>query len=279
MLASLYRLYDRHLKPRKPENDRFYRQRKILHSVLSRIGAAKLKRSLTARPIELDGHRLIVDPRDSLGLFGGKRFDPDEIDAVRRALKPGDVAVDVGANIGVYTLEMARAVGTQGRVWAFEPDPANAVLLEKNVMRNGYRNVTVIRAAVADFSGRSTIARHADNAGMHKLSETGDVDVEVVRLDDLVQPPVKFLKIDVEGAEAAVLRGAHRTIAQSPHLSALVEYNPSGLRAFGSNLEELVDSLSGLSFSIVGQNDGSPLERLAAMPDGAYANLLFQKSS
>lgn len=141
--------------------------------------------------------------------------------ALAGALRPGDVVLDVGANIGFLTVLAARLVGPGGRVVAFEPVPVNARLVRRNAALNRQAQVEVVQAAVGDRSGRATLvlARHAGGAALagadRPFDACGELTVDLVDLDGWLAAnaarlpgPVRLLKVDVEGAEPAVLRGA-----------------------------------------------------------------------
>lgn len=138
---------------------------------------------------------------------------------IGRRLRPGAVFVDVGASEGDYTLIAARIVGPGGRVHAFEPDPGNLETIRGNVALNGFGNVVLHAAALADRDGTATLHR-STVSGWHSLlpglaqREGGVVEVAVARLDSLDLGRIDMLKIDVEGAEAAVLDGARAGIAR-----------------------------------------------------------------
>lgn len=135
-----------------------------------------------------------------------------------RHLKPGMVVHDIGANVGFYTLLASVLVGPSGRVVAFEPLPRNLEFLHGHSGRNRRDNVRVIEAAVADAPGEATFEDVA-HGSMAKLSARGSIRVRLVALDELVErgeiPEPQMMKIDVEGAEVAVLKGAARLIARA----------------------------------------------------------------
>jgi len=129
-------------------------------------------------------------------------------------VRPGMVVYDLGANVGFYTLLAARLVGADGLVVAFEPLPRNLGYLRRHVALNACGNVMVIEAAVSDRVGEAKL-RADDNASAH-LGADGDLLVRTLTLDDVVfgqglRPPT-IVKVDVEGAELDVLRGAARTL-------------------------------------------------------------------
>src|SRR5688572_19534133 len=131
-----------------------------------------------------------------------------------RAVRPGDVIYDVGANVGSYTILASVLVGKRGRVVAFEPLAENVAYLERHVSLNTLSNVDVVPAAVGELCGVSHFRRHADRL-QGRLDSEGDELVPVIALDDFVSggaPPPACIKIDVEGGETAVLEGARRVL-------------------------------------------------------------------
>lgn len=164
-------------------------------------------------------------------LFVGKSFDlygeyaEDEIAAIRRFLKPGDTAVDAGANIGAHAVAMGQMVGPKGRVHAAEPLRRNFMILCTNICLNGLDNVRVHQAAFAAKPGAMTIEEvdftkpgnfgGVSLAGLSdaKIGRTGASDaVACMTVDGLKLASCRLIKIDVEGMEPDVLDGAAATI-------------------------------------------------------------------
>lgn len=146
-------------------------------------------------------------------LFGS--YEPEQTALFAAHLGPGDVLFDVGAHVGYYTLLGARLVGDRGRVLAFEPDPRNASFLRGHVRVNRAANVTVIQAAAGDTEGSVRFAA-GTGSGTGHVSEAGGMEVRICRLDDVAAAQDALpthLKIDVEGAELDVLKGAKQTLA------------------------------------------------------------------
>lgn len=145
------------------------------------------------------------------------------------ALKKGSVVYDVGANVGFYSLLASACVGPAGRVFAFEPLTANALLLERHAQINHLTNITIHPFAVSDHSGKMRFKR-GGNCETGKLSADGEIEVAVVSLDDYVyglqNHPPNMLKIDVEGAEVEVLQGAPRLLRQNPPIVFLATHSP-----------------------------------------------------
>ena len=169
--------------------------------------------------VDADGktYRLHAPAGDYIGELVEKSHRPYEHDLLRALdvfLRPGAVILDVGANIGNHTLYFA-AHGS--RVQAFEPNPEAVEYLRRNVALNGFgESVSVHAVAAGDRPGRvEVVAGESEmRLGMARSLE-GEGDVPMIRLDDLVEDDVALIKIDVEGAEASVLRGASSIIARS----------------------------------------------------------------
>jgi len=177
-----------------------------------------LRRRLPAR---FGGKRLYVSPECGLRYwqFDLAKVDPVLLDLAERYVRPGDVVWDVGANVGLFAFAAAHRAA---RVLAFEPDPWLADLLDRTA--EWFANVSVIRAAVADYCGTGELHIARRGRGSNFLlgqgsSQTGGTrrvtGVKVLTLDSLDQAPPNVLKIDVETGELAVLRGAARLLANS----------------------------------------------------------------
>lgn len=187
---------------------------------------------------------LHIDAQDSLNLKQSPIYEPRLTAFAKKVIKPGTTAVDVGAHIGYYTTLFAELVGPSGRVLAFEPEEQNLQRLRLNTAACG--NVTVYPCAVSDQTGMTSLYVSAGNSGDHRTHQTaGRVAAEVptMRLDDvpdLKTSCIDFLKIDAQGAETAILRGARDVIGRSPHLLGIIEVAPLHLRGAGSSVAELL---------------------------------------
>lgn len=154
----------------------------------------------------------------SLAYYG--EYFEREAALFRQLVRPGDVAVDIGANIGAHTLPLAQHVGAAGRVVAFEPVRMNFQLLCANVALNGLDNVDAVPEGLGEKESTVLIAdrpaRADGNFGALALSEIpGDRPVRVRRFDDVFDwPRLRFVKIDVEGMETEVLQGASAVLAR-----------------------------------------------------------------
>jgi FkbM family methyltransferase len=164
------------------------------------------------------GVELLADAADAAvtpGLRAGD-YEPHLTAAFERYCRPGMTVVDVGANLGYYSLLAARLVGAAGRVVALEPNSENCRLLLSSMRLGGVRNVEVIPVACDTTTGWAYYSTHVGSNG--GLVDDGDllgrpgVVVPTFRLDDVVSGPVHVLKLDVEGAEGRVVQGATRIL-------------------------------------------------------------------
>lgn len=138
----------------------------------------------------------------------------------RAHIRPGDVVLDVGAHIGIFTVYASKKVGESGKVFSFEPEPENLRILKKNVAINGCSNVQVFPFALSNEEGNIKLFVQ-ELPGRHSIMGGSPVDIQVPvrKLDDVVYElalsRVNVLKIDAEGAESKILSGAKKTLAIS----------------------------------------------------------------
>jgi FkbM family methyltransferase len=257
-----------------------------LHANLAvRIGRTE---SVTVGPF-----RVFVDPRDrviakKLILYGG--YEQREIDLLCSLVQPGDCVLDIGANIGLYSLALSRAVGPAGRVIAFEPDPDNATLLRRNLDVNGCANVTVVEDALGDESKDVKLYESDDNRGALSTSdvlgvgEEHAIRVRMRRGDAVlaelgVQP--RLAKIDVEGAEPLVIAGLGARLPQI----LMFEFVPQLLRAAGRDPADFLHELRSAGYSLAAidpetghTRDLTPVELAAgAVTEAADRNILARR--
>lgn len=194
--------------------------------------------------VTVRGVELTLNPDDrelSATLWREGIWEPTETDAMLEALRPGDTFVDVGANIGYYTMLAAQRVGPEGRVFAFEPDPESYAILVKNVARAGFDQVVTIPKAAGAEPGELELFLSTANRGDHRSYDPGgrpSVKVEMIRLDDYfvdVPGSLHMIKLDTRGAECTILQGMRKLLAAHPETHLFVAFYPSFLRAMGSD--------------------------------------------
>lgn len=176
----------------------------------------------------------------------GYNIEPETVYIYNFLLKPGDVFLDIGANIGWNTVFASFAVESHGSVYAFEPEDKNFFRLENNISLNNLGNVIPIKMALSDKTGLGKLSKSNNNFGNHILNANGInvsthpdiVDVEVSTLDDIIQQykidpaRIKLIKLDTEGSEIAVLQGGSRFIKEyRPNI--IFEFSPSLLKICG----------------------------------------------
>lgn len=203
--------------------------------------------------VNVNGYRLIVHLNTSIGnqLYIHGSFEPRETSLLRAVVAPDDVVVDIGANVGYYTLLFA-SLARKGRVIAFEPIPEQAALIERSLAANGHAHAVVHRLALSREAGEASFCVSRDKA-FSSLIDTGRVEaarsirVKTQTLDGfLATEPAReigLLKIDVEGAEAMVIEGAARTLASGRVKRLMVEMSRENLEACGATQAEIDDRL------------------------------------
>lgn len=230
---------------------------------LGRFAYRRLKPAGTVM-VTIEGHKMFIDTRDSgvaFRLLSLQTYEPKLTEAFKQMVMPGDVVVDIGANIGYFTLLASRIVGEQGRVYAFEPAPQNFALLSKNLAANGYRNVRAFRKALSSGRGSGKLLVQGDNWGNRRIVESiGDgqsVEVEMISMDEFFEngQNVNVVKMDAEGSEVRILQGASRVLKSNPDLVLFSELNPKLLKDAGHGPNEHLLMLFRCGFAIYAIDD------------------------
>jgi FkbM family methyltransferase len=214
--------------------------------------------------IHVQGSKMYVNSRDKAivhSLITKGIWEEFETELISKLIKPGDTVVDIGANIGYYTLIAAKTVGNDGRVYSFEPEPNNYELLVKNVKINDYTNAITVQKALSNKRGKLTLFMDKTNFGAHSLSQKniisqkgGFVTVETTTLDDFFgnfekDSKIDFIKMDAEGAEGLIVEGAQGILKQNK-IKILMEFWVYGLKNLGTDPSELLHDLQDRGFKI-----------------------------
>jgi FkbM family methyltransferase len=230
------------------------------------------------------GAKVLVDTRDAMvtpWLVLDGLWESHVTDWLQRTLQPGQVFVDVGANIGYFTLLGASLVGPEGRCVGIEAHPRLAELLQRNVIINGLHGYvsTWQRAAWSEstqlklhmrqnFASNSSIGSIGSDA-LRNLGDTEEiVEVEAVRLDDLLAdlPRVDVMKVDVEGAEVQVFTGLAGILRSNPAITVIFEWSPAQIKDVGDDPSVLLDLLVAEGFHFRLLEDGlGPIDTAALM--------------
>jgi len=239
-----------------------------------------MKRTLIPILEQREGFRTVPDDPFwfRLELLTNKH-EQETIRHVQHLLGPGMTVLDVGAHIGFYTRQCAELVGNSGRVIAFEPHPRTFEVLQSNVRR--FSQVTTLRMAVAEERGTAELHDYLMMSASGSLNydpELADLQrsqaqatdvaprlnegfaaqtfsVETAPIDAVLAEhgieQVDLVKMDIEGAEINALRGMRETIARSPGLTLIMEYNPQALRAFDLDPVVALEEVLGMGFDRV----------------------------
>ena len=184
-----------------------------------------LEQRRLCRITDFDGDLLLdVNPADTIGArlwHLPQLWERTERKLFCSRIRPGSVVLDVGANIGLYTLLAAKR---GGQVFAIEPDPDNAAMLRHHLQLNGLmERVNIMQFAASDRQRRVGLQRNPGNCGGTQVIVGSEVEARTI--DSLGLPPIDVCKIDVEGHEEPALRGMAATLNRSPGLSLLIECN------------------------------------------------------
>lgn len=231
-------------------------------------------------PYRFEGGRIYLNIAESRMMleraFGCYELSKQQ--AIKQFLRPGSTFVDVGCNKGDFSLLASRLVGSQGRVLAFEPHPENCRWIRRSIAKNAYHNIDLYELALSDANGIAQL-HLGEKSGFHTLlagmplREKGTIEVQTRRLEDLLaevrfERPIDAIKIDVEGAEMSVLRGARETISRNPRIVLFLDIHPY----LGVNAQEVCGYLRGLGLQVFVEQppfdiliqDHSPSESLIA---------------
>jgi FkbM family methyltransferase len=229
-------------------------------------------------------HALLANLMEAGELEPGTRI------LIERLLKPGDVYIDVGANIGLHSIAAARAMSGQGKIFAFEPFEPTRKLLERNLWLNGFSSICEIsHFALSDTTGKHKLHLGA-TSGHHSLYEletpaftpTTSVDISTITLDEFLpeKQTARLLKIDAEGAEIDVIKGAKRLLAGNPQMLLIVELGLSHLKRNAISLENWIEHFTsqGLSFSVINDRTGDLEDwSVEQLSHSESVNLLFHR--
>jgi FkbM family methyltransferase len=250
------------------------------------MGAVRKRVPALARPrVPVGGYdvRVEADLSTNIGLHVYRHGWCDvAARAIERLAGPGDVVIDGGANIGIWTLVAASVVGSGGAVHSIEAAPATAAMLRRNVEVNGFRHVQVHELALAEKEGELEFTVFEAGSGYSSFApEAGGrvVRVRTTTLDDLTAglDRIGLVKLDLEGAEVRALEGAQRVLRE--HRPALViELEPDHLARQGATVEQLEGLLAGYEAHSI-RPDGSfePMSRPWRRPEGE-PNVVFTPS-
>lgn len=235
--------------------------------IFNRIHKFVWEDRLQPKWVDIDGMRLHLPLHDE-GVADALRmdgtFEKEESAVFREKIKPGMTVLDVGANIGYYSVLASRLVGPQGKVLAFEPEPLNFELLIRNIVDNKCRNVTAWPYAVgtslgfADLNLAWPASTGSHSIAIHPEGGSGHMRVVTVALDDFLEPSLwpDAMKMDIEGAELLALAGMEKILAHRKLKTIFIECVPEFLASMGKRKEDLTGLLARHGFQF------QPIDRI-----------------
>ncbi len=233
---------------------------------------------------DIQGHKMFLGKNDSLNLSIKRIYEPNVTQFFQREVKKGDVVLDIGANIGYYTLIFAKGVGINGHVYAFEPEPQNFALLSKNASINSYKNVTLIQKAVYSVSKKIELFISKENEGDHRTFNSHDaresLKVDALKLDEYFKGfnrALNFIKMDIQGSEYYALKGMVGLLKTNPKLVLVSEFWPYGMALSGIEPRAYIELILEMGFTIYYFNEkngalqNTNIAELTRIPQG-YRN-------
>lgn len=190
--------------------------------------------------------------------YGKFEHEPYASMLFKRELMKSSTIVDIGANIGYFTLLASSLLGNRGKAYAFEPDIINYELLLKNIKLNNYKNIIPTQCAISNNNGKTLLFQYK-NRGWHSLfnahrNPINSILVDTVTLDDFFRDgdiSIDIVKIDVEGAEILVLQGMKQIIEKNDNIKIFIEFNPGCLQNAGFTTIEFWNQLVTLGFKYI----------------------------
>jgi len=188
---------------------------------------------------------IFEDPRIS-PLKRDKIYEQETTIFLRNHLKKEQTVWDVGANIGYFSLEFARSVGSEGKVLSFEPHPEIFQVLQRNVKRNKYKNISLFNQACGSDPGQTKLFFSTENEGNHKIVENSNSNnfalTEVVSLSSFLgEYTPSLIKMDIEGAELLALQGLGQENLKKLAIDFVIEYHPYEMSFFDIEGEQVLD--------------------------------------
>jgi len=201
---------------------------------------------------------MFVDSHDTLGLRKHGSWHSALRKVAIRYIKEGDIALDIGAMIGYFTIIFAKLAGKDGKVFAFEPHPGNFDILKKNIEINHCKNVIPIQKALSNRNGKARLYCYSGNRGKNITFHFDDrynefIPIETIRLDNYFgkyNGRIDFIKIDAEGADMAIVQGMGDLLEKNKDIKIVTEYLPLGLSRFGCEPENYLKLLKRCGFKL-----------------------------
>ena len=248
------------------------------------------------KELNIEEGKIILNQDDVAvsGMLALGAFEPYQMALFRKTIKPGMTIVDIGANIGLYSVIAGKLTGKNGRVFSFEPEKKNFEYLNKNVNANNLKNVQVDTTAISNEKATRNLFLFSDNTGSYSLVDNRktniSVQVQTDTLDNILKlkaiDHVDFIKMDIEGAEYLAFEGMTDVINKSKNLTMMIEFFPNAIRRFNKEPLQFLNKIKSLGFKIseISEDNKTTIEItdldkfLRDFPKGEVAtNLLLEK--
>ena len=176
-----------------------------------------------------------------------------EVKFLESIVKEGMNVIDIGANVGITTVTVARKIGRRGKLYSFEPTPEYFNILKENISSNGLENVKVYELAVTDQVGRAPFYQKELSSGIVFEEGAKKFEVSTTSIDRFLSEEkierIDLINMDCEGSELLVLKGAKETLRKNK-VKIFCEIHHDFLKQLGQSVEELVQYLQGLEFQV-----------------------------
>jgi len=235
----------------KKFSEKIMNEGQVNNKIISKTGRYIYKK-IKPEFIEKFGYKLYLDPDDQL-LLSINEYPIHPI--LKKIIHHGDTVIDIGANIGIFTLFFRKLVGDEGMIYSFEPNPTAFSILNKNINENNLTNVKIENKAVADKNGKVsfTISSSITASRITENHKDG-ISVDCVSLDEYFtenkMKKINFIKIDTEGYDLIVLKGMTKIMQLHSELKIMVEYNTGLLQKAGVQPKDLLKFLHQQNFKI-----------------------------
>jgi FkbM family methyltransferase len=241
---------------------------------------------------QINGYNLLVLANEEVGrlIHYRQRYERAETVFLRKKIHPNAICVDIGANVGYFTMLMAQAANAEGEVHTFEPIALNISLLRAGVELNGFTNVRINQCAVGNSTGTISFSQSSDSAyssiyDTERKSLDRTISVPIITLDDYIEREgikrIDVLKADVEGAEGLVVDGASKLLADEGRRPTIImlELEEQNIKTFGSSISLILNKMHSYGYQPYVVNESNEILPFSIDLKEFYYNILFVNSA
>lgn len=235
--------------------------------------------------IEVAGNTLMINDKNMFYILHEhyRQHEKKELEFMKKSIKKGDITLDLGANIGYYTIIMSKLVGEEGKVFAFEPDPNSIEVLKMNIELNNCKNVIIVQKAVHNEANKVKLyICDSDNRNNSMYMDYKDfIEVESIKLDDYFSNYngfINFIKMDIQGSEVNVLKGMSLVLQKNKNLIIVSEIFPQALTKAKSTTCEYIKILQDNGFKIFDSDENIADTNILSKNEYEYIDIICVKS-